>query len=67
MNEHVKIEMMNIILSVIVVMSCFFAGFMFIFKTPETEILIPFASAGLLTVGVILSQVRAVPTGDKTP
>jgi len=64
MKEHVKVEIMNIVLSVIMILSCFFAGYLISLITPETETLISLASAGLLAVGIILSQIRAVPTED---
>jgi ABC-type multidrug transport system permease subunit len=57
MNENKKVELINIIFSILVIFSCFFTGYLF-----DTE---PMLSTFLLVCGIIVSQVRAIPSEEE--
>ena len=59
MNEHTQVEIMNIVLDVLMIVCIFFAGYSFVFIDGILETIY---SAGSLTLGIILSQAKIVPS-----
>ena len=57
MNEEQKVNTMNLVLDVIMLLSVFFAGVWF------EHLFI--SSIGLFFLGVLLSQIKAVPSEEK--